>query len=173
LLFAGTHKATCLLGVSHFELASDVFFAKLAQLTLKESVGGGKIVGELLANRLVLLQDGRDKVDLLPHSDALLQALVDLLGCESELLHKSASRTISAQGGACEERFHEETEREVVLALEREQLDSVLELGHVDIVAVVAQVAVHNALEHEAHPLFERASVGVEQRKVEVEVLAL
>jgi len=52
-------------------------------------------------------------------------------------------------------------------------LDGVLEFVDVDVVAVLAQAAIHDALENKTHLLFKGAGVSVEQGKIEIKLLFL
>ena len=50
-------------------------------------------------------------------------------------------------------------------------MDGFLEFVNVDVVAVFAQAAIHDALEYKPHRLFESAGIGIEKSKIEVKLL--
>ena len=120
----------------------------------------------------MLLQNRGDEVDLLPEGDAVLEAHVDLLILESELVHQTsaAGATSGIKAGPSQHRLHEEADWEAVFAFEGELLNRALEPYDIDVEALLTQVAIHDALEDEAHPLLEAARIGAEQGKIEVKM---
>jgi len=52
-------------------------------------------------------------------------------------------------------------------------VDSALVPFNADVVVAFAEVAVHDALEDEAHPLLELVGVGAEKGKIEIEMITL
>jgi len=52
-------------------------------------------------------------------------------------------------------------------------LDRILESDYVDVVALITEVAEHDTLENEPHPLLEAARIGTEKCQIEVKVVVL
>ena len=115
----------------------------------------------------MLLEHGRDEGDFLPECKTLVQTRVNLITSQVEI------STSLLQACSSEQRLHEEPNWESISFFEGKCLDGILEFVDVDVVAVLAQAAIHNALEDKSHLLFKSADISVEQGKVEIKLLFL
>ena len=95
------------------------------------------------------------------------------MSIKAEFLRQAAPLFVIVDTLPCQKRLHEESNWEIIVSLERQKLNGILEPLDVDIVAIVAQVAIHNALEDKAHPLLELPRIGAKYGKVEVKMVFL
>ena len=91
---------------------SKPFFVKLTKLVAEESSSLAKVVDELGADSLMLLENSSDEIDLGPASDTLFNSTINLISRDAEFLHQAASLGILTEARPRHERLHEETDRE-------------------------------------------------------------
>ena len=160
---------------SVIKLTGELVEVELAKLSEHEGLSFGEVFCRILIDRVMLLQNSRNEVDLLPEGGAMLKALCDLLMRETEFLHQALAISAATGIQACPSHHgvHKQADREAFVSFEGKLLDRILESDYVDVVALITEVAEHDTLENEPHPLLEAARIGAEKCQIEVKVVVL
>ena len=72
---------------SVIKLTGELVEVELAKLSEHEGLSFSKVFRGILVNRVMLLQNSRNEVDLLPEGGTMLKALCNLIIREAELFH--------------------------------------------------------------------------------------
>ena len=82
---------------SVIKLTGELVEVELAKLSEHEGLSFGKVFRRILVDRVMLLQNSRDEVDLLPESGTMLKALCNLIIRKAKLF-RQALTTSAATG---------------------------------------------------------------------------